>query len=67
MSWHFLERWLEKTNEHSTLVGKIWITLLIVCRMVIVPSVGMYELEISILFTSLKKRFNHVLFHCIYC
>jgi len=35
--------------------------------MVIVSSVGMYELEISILFTSLKKRFNHVLFHCIYC
>nr|XP_039248700.1 uncharacterized protein LOC120326464 [Styela clava] len=40
MSWHFLERWIEKANHHSTLVGKFWITFLIVCRMVIVASVG---------------------------
>ncbi|CAK8672104.1 unnamed protein product [Clavelina lepadiformis] len=40
MSWHFLERWVEKANQYSTLVGKIWITFLIVCRMVIVASVG---------------------------
>uniref|UniRef100_F6S9N4 Gap junction protein n=1 Tax=Ciona intestinalis TaxID=7719 RepID=F6S9N4_CIOIN len=40
MSWHFLERWVEKANQHSTLVGKFWITFLIVCRMVIVASVG---------------------------
>ena len=40
MSWHFLERWLERANQHATLVGKFWITFLIVCRMVIVASIG---------------------------
>jgi len=40
MSWHFLERWLEKTNQHSTLLGKFWITFLIVVRMVVVASIG---------------------------
>lgn len=40
MSWHFLERWLERAHQHATLVGKFWITFLIVCRMVIVASIG---------------------------
>jgi len=40
MSWHFLERWLERANQHSTLIGKFWITYLIVCRMVIIGSIG---------------------------
>ena len=46
MSWHFLERWLEKTNQHSTLLGKFWITFLIVVRMVVVASIGLLELDI---------------------
>ena len=40
MSWHFLERWLEKANQHSTLLGKFWITLLIVCRMIVIGTLG---------------------------
>lgn len=40
MSWHFLERWLEKANQHSTLIGKFWITFLIICRMIIIGSLG---------------------------
>lgn len=40
MSWHFLERWLEKANQHSTLIGKFWITFLIVCRLIIIGSLG---------------------------
>lgn len=40
MSWHFLERWLEKANQHSTLIGKFWITFLIVCRMIVIGSLG---------------------------
>lgn len=40
MSWHFLERWLEKANQHSTLLGKFWITFLIVCRMIVIGSLG---------------------------
>uniref|UniRef100_F6T0Z3 Gap junction protein n=1 Tax=Ciona intestinalis TaxID=7719 RepID=F6T0Z3_CIOIN len=40
MSWHFVERWLQKVNQHSTLIGKFWITFLIVFRIVVVSSVG---------------------------
>lgn len=40
MSWHFLERWLEKSNQHTTLVGKFWITFIVVCRMVVIASLG---------------------------
>ncbi|CBY20502.1 unnamed protein product [Oikopleura dioica] len=40
MSWHFVERWLEKASQHATLVGKFWLTFLIVCRMVIIASIG---------------------------
>ena len=40
MSWHFLERWLEKVNQHSTLFGKFWITLLVVFRLIIIGTLG---------------------------
>ncbi|XP_039249255.2 gap junction delta-2 protein-like [Styela clava] len=40
MSWHFVERWLQKVNQHSTLIGKFWITFLIVFRIVVVSSIG---------------------------
>uniref|UniRef100_H2YWV0 Gap junction protein n=1 Tax=Ciona savignyi TaxID=51511 RepID=H2YWV0_CIOSA len=40
MSWHFVERWLQKVNQHSTLIGKFWITFLIIFRIVVVSSVG---------------------------
>jgi len=40
MSWHFVERWLQKVNQHSTLIGKFWITFLIVFRIVVVSSVS---------------------------
>ncbi|KFQ84143.1 Gap junction gamma-1 protein, partial [Phoenicopterus ruber ruber] len=32
MSWSFLTRLLEEINNHSTFVGKIWLTVLIVFR-----------------------------------
>ena len=48
MSWHFLERWLERANQHSTLIGKFWITYLIVCRMVIIGSIGKEEITTRI-------------------
>ncbi|CBY19537.1 unnamed protein product [Oikopleura dioica] len=42
MSWHFVERWLQKVNQHSTLIGKFWLTFLIIfrTRIVVVSSVG---------------------------
>ena len=40
MSWHFVERWLQKVYQHSTLIGKFWITFLIVFRIVVVSSVS---------------------------
>ena len=40
MSWHFVERWLQKVNQHSTLIGKFWLTFLIIFRIVVVSSVG---------------------------
>ncbi|XP_044294308.1 gap junction gamma-1 protein-like [Varanus komodoensis] len=35
MSWSFLTRLLEEINEHSTFVGKVWLTMLIVFRIVL--------------------------------
>nr|XP_046234089.1 gap junction gamma-1 protein-like [Scatophagus argus]XP_046234091.1 gap junction gamma-1 protein-like [Scatophagus argus]XP_046234092.1 gap junction gamma-1 protein-like [Scatophagus argus]XP_046234093.1 gap junction gamma-1 protein-like [Scatophagus argus]XP_046234094.1 gap junction gamma-1 protein-like [Scatophagus argus]XP_046234095.1 gap junction gamma-1 protein-like [Scatophagus argus] len=35
MSWSFLTRLLEEIHEHSTFVGKIWVTVLIVFRIVL--------------------------------
>ncbi|XP_075767287.1 gap junction gamma-1 protein [Pelodiscus sinensis] len=35
MSWSFLTRLLEETHNHSTFVGKIWLTVLIVFRIVL--------------------------------
>ncbi|NXV25886.1 CXG1 protein, partial [Rissa tridactyla] len=35
MSWSFLTRLLEEINNHSTFVGKIWLTVLIVFRIVL--------------------------------
>ncbi|KAG5834012.1 hypothetical protein ANANG_G00282110 [Anguilla anguilla] len=35
MSWSFLTRLLEEISNHSTFVGKIWLTLLIVFRIVL--------------------------------
>ncbi|KAG8428921.1 hypothetical protein GDO86_018444 [Hymenochirus boettgeri] len=35
MSWSFLTRLLEEINNHSTFVGKIWLTVLIIFRIVL--------------------------------
>ncbi|XP_041829540.1 gap junction gamma-1 protein-like [Melanotaenia boesemani] len=35
MSWSFITRLLEEINNHSTFVGKIWLTVLIVFRIVL--------------------------------
>lgn len=35
MSWSFLTRLLEEISNHSTFVGKLWLTLLIVFRIVL--------------------------------
>ena len=35
MSWSFLTRLLEEISNHSTFVGKVWLTLLIVFRIVL--------------------------------
>ncbi|XP_036426449.1 gap junction gamma-1 protein-like [Colossoma macropomum] len=35
MSWSFLTRLLDEISDHSTFVGKIWLTLLIVFRIVL--------------------------------
>uniref|UniRef100_H3B5X0 Gap junction protein n=1 Tax=Latimeria chalumnae TaxID=7897 RepID=H3B5X0_LATCH len=35
MSWAFLTRLLEEINNHSTFVGKVWLTVLIIFRIVL--------------------------------
>ncbi|XP_029460832.1 gap junction gamma-1 protein-like [Rhinatrema bivittatum] len=35
MSWSFLTRLLEEINNHSTFVGKVWLTMLIIFRIVL--------------------------------
>ncbi|XP_015269994.1 PREDICTED: gap junction gamma-1 protein-like [Gekko japonicus] len=35
MSWSFLTRLLEEINQHSTFVGKVWLTVLIIFRIVL--------------------------------
>lgn len=35
MSWSFLTRLLDEISNHSTFVGKIWLTVLIVFRIVL--------------------------------
>ncbi|NXM31539.1 CXG1 protein, partial [Oxyruncus cristatus] len=40
MSWSFLTRLLEEIQNHSTFVGKIWLTVLIVFRIVLIAVGG---------------------------
>ncbi|NXK90196.1 CXG1 protein, partial [Formicarius rufipectus] len=40
MSWSFLTRLLEEIQNHSTFVGKIWMTVLIVFRIVLIAVAG---------------------------
>ena len=35
MSWSFLTRLLEEIHNHSTFVGKVWLTVLVVFRIVL--------------------------------
>lgn len=35
MSWSFLTRFLEEINHHSTFVGKVWLTVLVIFRIVL--------------------------------
>lgn len=35
MSWSFLTRLLDEISNHSTFVGKIWLTVLIIFRIVL--------------------------------
>ncbi|XP_078260477.1 gap junction gamma-1 protein-like [Rhinoraja longicauda] len=35
MSWSFLTRFLEEINNHSTFVGKVWLTVLVIFRIVL--------------------------------
>lgn len=40
MSWHFLERWLDRASQHSTLIGKFWITFLTIARIIVITTIG---------------------------
>ncbi|XP_039248583.2 gap junction delta-2 protein-like [Styela clava] len=40
MGWHLLETLLQQVGEHSTLVGKLWVTATFVFRFIVVASVG---------------------------
>ena len=38
--WHVLEKYLEETGAHSTLVGKYWITLFLALRLLTLVAVS---------------------------
>jgi len=38
--WHVIENYLEETSKHSTLVGKYWITMFLVLRMLVLFSIA---------------------------
>jgi len=40
MAWHIIEKLLEQVAEHSTLVGKFWVTFFFVLRFLIVISIA---------------------------
>ena len=40
MAWHIVEKLLEQTAEHSTLVGKFWVTFFFVLRFLMVVSIA---------------------------
>lgn len=40
MSWHLLEKILDEVSKQSTLVGKVWITLLFVFRIIAITRIG---------------------------
>lgn len=37
--WHVVEKYLEQTGKHSTLIGKYWITMFLVLRLLILFSI----------------------------
>ena len=37
--WHVVEKYLEETGLHSTLIGKYWITMFLVLRLLILFSI----------------------------
>ena len=40
MSWAILEKLLNETQTHSTLIGKYWITFMFIFRIIVVLNVG---------------------------
>ena len=38
--WGFLEKLLDQVQEHSTVVGKIWLTVLFIFRILILGLAG---------------------------
>ena len=40
MAWHIVEKFLEQVAEHSTLVGKFWVTFFFILRFLIVVSIA---------------------------
>ena len=40
MGWHLVEKFLEQVAEHSTLIGKFWVTFFFVLRLLLVVSIA---------------------------
>ena len=40
MAWHIVEKFLEQAAEHSTLVGKFWVTFFFILRFLMVVSIA---------------------------
>ena len=40
MAWHIVEKFLEQVAEHSTLVGKFWVTFFFILRFLMVVSIA---------------------------
>jgi len=40
MAWHIIEKLLEQVAEHSTIVGKFWVTFFFVLRFLLVVSIA---------------------------
>jgi len=40
MAWHLVEKMIEESATHSTLLGKWWIGVMFIFRIIVVASIG---------------------------
>lgn len=40
MTWHFLDKILDEASKQSTIIGKVWVVVIFIFRIVVLSKIG---------------------------